>query len=333
MKTNRPALRVALAIAASTAVLGVAAACGGGSDGDAATMSEPAAAVAEDAGGGAADEQAAVSGDLLGADRDGAATNLNGYTADNLDRASAEGAPAAAPEPMKRAVIAVGKLHVQATKLVGARHDAIAIVDRLEGTVDDEKSGSDDRGRLEQVDLTVRVPAESFTEAMDALAELGTLRDRSQNAKDVTTEVIDVAARVKAQRASVESIERLLARANTIGEIMSVEAQLTRRQAELDSLVQQQKFLADQTSMSTIHLLLDKPPKDVAEPEEDKDGFLGGLEDGWNALGDTVVALGTVLGAVLPFAGVLALIGVPVWFGYRKVRRDRPVTAEPEPGV
>jgi hypothetical protein len=97
-------------------------------------------------------------------------------------------------------------------------------------------------------------------------------------------------------------------------------------------LVQQQKYLAAQTSMSTIHLLLNKPPKAITEPDEDKDGFLGGLERGWDALGDTAVAVGTAVGAVLPFAAVLALIGFPAWLGYRRLRAARPVV-DPEPTI
>ena len=41
---------------------------------------------------------------------------------------------------------------------------------------------------------------------------------------------------------------------------------------------------------------------------------------GWNALGDTAVALGTGLGAMLPFAAVLALVGLPAWFSVRRIR-------------
>jgi hypothetical protein len=121
---------------------------------------------------------------------------------------------------------------------------------------------------------------------------------------------------VKAQTESVASIRRLLARAKTIAEIISIESELSSRQAELDSLVQQQKWLADQTSLSTIQLSVTRPAK---ADEETSSGFLGGLERGWHALGSSASALATALGAVLPFAVVLAVLGVPFWL----VRRRR----------
>ena len=232
---------------------------------------------------------------------------------------------AASKGVINRAVIATGALGLTTRRLDDVRRDAIGLVTGFGGHVADEQSRSDRQGRLDRVDLTLRVPAASFEKALDALGRLGTVRHRAQSVEDVTTQVIDNEARVKAQAASVASIERLLARATTIAEIMSVERQLSSRQAELDSLKQQQKWLADQTSMSTIQLSLTRPPKPGdATPA----GFLGGLEDGWHALGRSTVALSTAVGAVLPFAIVLALVGIPAWLIAR--RRRTPVVPAPE---
>jgi hypothetical protein len=227
-----------------------------------------------------------------------------------------EKAAPVADTAIQRSVIATGMLRVASRHPDRARGDALALVTGIGGNVANEQSSSDKSGRLDQVDLTLRVPAAKFEQALDDLAKLGTLRQREQSAEDVTTQVIDIDAKVKAQRASVESIQRLLARANTIAEIMSIESQLSSRQGELDSLVQQQKYLADQTSMSTIQLQLVRR----TSAGTDHTGFLGGLSSGWKALGDSTVAAGTALGAMLPFAALLVLIGVPVWFSARRIR-------------
>jgi hypothetical protein len=223
---------------------------------------------------------------------------------------------------LQRSVIATGSLRLTSRHLSDTRLDAIDLATGLGGNVADEQSQSDTHGRLDRVDLTLRVPAASFERALDGLGQLGTVRHRQQSVEDVTTQVIDINARVKAQEASVASFERLLARATTIAEIISVERQLSSRQADLDSLKQQQKWLADQTSMSTIQLTMTRPSKTV----EAGTGFFSGFERGWHALGKSTVAVGTALGAVLPFAAVLALIGAPAWM---VVRRRRVVTPAP----
>ena len=226
-----------------------------------------------------------------------------------------------------RAVIATGSLRLTTRHLAALRQDAIDLVTGRGGQVADEQSQSDPRGVLDWVDLTLRVPAAGFDQAMDDLARLGTLRHREQSVKDVTTQVIDTDARVRAQEDSVASFQRLLGRASSIAEIMSVESQLASRQADLDSLKAQQKWLADQTSMSTVQLTLTRSsgPGTVARA-----GFLGGLGHGWHALGRSTVAVGTALGAVLPFAVVIVLIGGPAWALFR--RRGTP-GAPQEPAV
>ena len=61
----------------------------------------------------------------------------------------------------------------------------------------------------------------------------------------------------------------------------------------------------------------------VVVPEEDSSGFLGGLKSGWKAfLGASGVL--TVLGAVLPFAVLLAIVVVPLLWWQRRRRAQRP---------
>jgi hypothetical protein len=57
------------------------------------------------------------------------------------------------------------------------------------------------------------------------------------------------------------------------------------------------------------------------EEEPDERGFLFGLKEGWDAFTNTVAALATVVGALLPFLLAFALIGVPLWRLRRRFRR------------
>lgn len=257
---------------------------------------------------------------------DGTSSSEVGPHAPNQDTGAGSDAVAAKPAAdaaIQRSVIATGSLRLTTSHLADARQDAMGVAKGAGGHVDDEQSQSDTSGRLDRVDLTLRVPAPAFGTVLDELSALGTVRHRAQSVEDVTTQVIDIHARVKAQRASVHNIRRLFAQAGTVAEIMSIERELSSRQADLNSLVQQKKWLADQTSLSTIQVTLTLPAK---HHRAHAPGFLGGLAGGWHALGATTVAVGTALGAVLPFAVVVALLGVPAWL---LLRRRRFVPAAP----
>lgn len=308
MNHSRPCRRALIATVLIPLALLSAAGCG---------ASSGSTAPADASGSSAAAESADGALNLAEPARKSSASGLS----DHID-----GNAASSPEAMQRKVIATGSLQVTTKRVADARQRAEDLVKGLSGIVAQEEASSGAADELRIAHLTLRVPSQSFGSAMDGLSRIGTLRHREQNAQDVTTQVIDVAARVRAQQASVASIERLYARATTIGQVMSIETQLAKRQARLDSLRSQQKYLRDQTSLSTITMTIQRTVKPVP-PVTTHTGFLGGLERGWHALGAGASLVVTVVGAVLPFAVVLALLLVPVGL-WRRRRRSTPVTLQ-----
>jgi multidrug efflux pump subunit AcrA (membrane-fusion protein) len=172
--------------------------------------------------------------------------------------------------------------------------------------------------------MVLRVPAGEFDDVMTGLAELGQLVSTTSSSEDVTTQLIDVNARIKAQQASVERVRQLLAQAQSIRDIMAIESELSQRQADLDSLTQQQAYLKDQTSLSTIRVSIERQVKAaiVHHDHAKKTGFLAGLDNGWDGLSATVLVVLTVVGALLPFALVVLLLGAPAWLVVRRFRRS-----------
>ncbi len=221
-----------------------------------------------------------------------------------------------ATEPMTRAVISTGQVSLRPESISKARAEVMRLVSSWGGTVADEQTTSDQGGRVVESTLTLRVPTARFAEALDAFGKLGKVEHQSRTSEDVTTKVIDTDARVRAAERSIRQIENLLARAQKLSDVIAVESDLARRQADLDSLKSQQAYLADQTSLSTINVYLSR---DGARPEKDEArGFLAGLDGGWTALKGATVILLTVIGAVLPFALVLVVLGVPIWLVARR---------------
>lgn len=247
-------------------------------------------------------------------------------------RRAAAGKPASGSDiPLQtRAVISTGTVTLESKDVEQARFDVQKVVDGHGGEISDEQTATDDEGEIDRSRLVIRVPSGSFGDVMDELGDVADLRSAQRTSEDVTTEVIDIGVRVRAQEKSLERIELLLARAQNLRTIIAIESQLTRRQADLDSLKAQQAYLADQTSLSTITVFLEQKEK-AAPVEEDGAGFLAGLKSGWTALGGAATVLATVLGAVLPFAILLLLLGVPTWLLARSVvrrRRTEPLAAE-----
>lgn len=257
-------------------------------------------------------------------------TNLS---MESYDAGAANGeAPREADEAgQERSIISKGVVALVGEDVAQARFDVQKVVDGHDGEVAEEKTQTDDDGAVSRSRLVVRVPVSDFDATMEELEEVAELESSSRNSEDVTTTVIDNEVRIRAQTESLKRIEVLLARAQSIRDIVNIESQLTRRQADLDSLKSQQAYLADQTSMSTITVFLEQKPveKKKVEREEAATGFLAGLGSGWDALKSFTTGAATVVGALLPFAVLFLVLGLPVWLLLRNLARRRPAAAVP----
>jgi len=236
-----------------------------------------------------------------------------------------------APTLAEPSIISTGTVALHARDVGEARGAVRQVATRYAGAVTDEETTTSDDGRMGAASLVLRVPARSFSRAMGDVEQVADLVDSSTTSQDVSTQVIDVDERVKAARASIDRITTLLARAERIGDVMAIEAQLSRREADLNSLLRQQAHLADQTSLATITVSIDRPTA-AHLPQPADTGFVAGLRGGWHALRGFTTGVSTVAGAVLPWVPVALLVAVPVWLLARRSRRTAgPAPAEVSP--
>jgi hypothetical protein len=293
-----------------------------------------AACSSDDSGGDAASGEASseTSSDSAGSSSDTSSGSSSGAdrSTSQSDTAGASDGSADGPTTpeMQRSVISSGTVSLAGEDVRETRRDVQRVVDAQGGEITEETTETDSEGDTSYVRMVVRVPSAKFGETMSALEQVGVLRSSDRGSEDVTTQVIDNGARVRAQEASLRRVELLLADARDLKDVIWIESQLTGRQAELDSLKSQQSWLADQTSLSTITVDISTHQVVEDEPEEERPaGFLAGLDGGSKALGAVVTVLSTILGALLPFAAVALVLGLPVWLVVRRRRASAPRVA------
>ncbi|WSB97106.1 DUF4349 domain-containing protein [Streptomyces scopuliridis] len=266
---------------------------------------------------------------------DSAAKPVQAGRADAADAESGAGAPASGSEgtgakqqPAKAGthVIRTAELTVRVKNTEKALATARAAAVNSGGLIENE---STERIEGDHVGsrIVLRVPQDAYDEVLAELAGTGTLVARKADAKDVTDQVVDVNSRIASQRASVARVRELMDQATRLSDVVSLEGELSTRQAALESLLAQQASLKDRTSLATITLELTEAPVVKKEKKEDDPGFLDALGGGWDALTTTVRWIGVVIGAVAPFAAVLAVL----YLLWRLVRGRLPRRPEPVP--
>lgn len=184
--------------------------------------------------------------------------------------------------------------------------------------------------------LVLRVPADRLDQLIDDVGTLGErVVSRSSQVVDATEQVVDLDARVVSQQASVARVRSLLAQATSIGDIVAIESELSRREADLDSLTSRLTALRDQVALSTLTVNLQGPSAVLFDDEPPAPGFLEGLEAGWEGVRGIGAVAAAVVGFVLPFLPVLAVLAGIVWLVLRIVRGRRtpaPVGGRGGPG-
>lgn len=197
------------------------------------------------------------------------------------------------------------------------------------GFVDSEQTSTDSHGVAQSSSITLRVPVDNFDTAVNAVVGLGTATQKRISTQDVTGRVADVSSRVTSARQAIAQLRLLFNKATKLGDIITLESELSGRQADLEALEAEQRALNDQTSLATIAVAVSRPPAATpAKPTPDQHaGFLGGLRQGWDALAATFGAVAHGLGAVLPLGLALLVIGSLVWLAVRRIPRHRPDTS------
>lgn len=324
-----------LAAGALLLVLGLSA-CSGGASSESTADSN--GLTGRDAGAGSSVGSAPASG---GDPASVPGTPQKGFAADGSTGSSASGGgdgsrTAARVLPNDRDVVYTGSITVRVTDVARATSQAESAATGAGGLVFSEQTSTDPKHpRRGRATLSLRVPPAVFGETLDQLAGLGKELDRQRSAEDVTTQVADVASRVRSQQRSVDRVRVLLGQAKTIGEVVQVESELARREADLESLQAQQAALKNVTDLASINLTLVSPDRVVPPKPEPKDnlGFLAGLRGGWNAFVGILAVTATVLGALVPFLVTALLLGVPALLVWRSRRRQRSAPAPVTPAA
>ncbi len=231
-----------------------------------------------------------------------------------------------------RQVVTSGEVQLTSEEPRDAADEVVRLVEAADGRVDERYERAATSGQEAGADLLVRVPSDDLTPTLDALEEIGTVESVNLSAEDVTARSTDLDARIRSLQISVARMEDLLSKATTSEDLITAEVALSERQTNLETLQSQRARLAEQVALSTLRVSITEPSDEpeVVEEEPAPEGFLGGLAVGWESLVAMLGGLVLVLGVLLPWLVLGALVAFGVVRLLRWVRAHRPARA-PQP--
>jgi hypothetical protein len=240
----------------------------------------------------------------------------------------AAGAPAAPPESgplpvedVQRDVVKTASMTIRAADISAAADKAAVMVENADGRVDSrsEDAGSDQA--LARTSVVLRVPVAKLDGVVRELKTLGTVQTAETTSEDVTAQRVDLDARIKALQTSVDRLLGIMRDAKDPESLIAAENALSQRQADLDSLRAQRDALGDRIDYSTVNVTFVAEKIGGPAPKEYQ-GFVGHVEQGWDALVSVAGNLVLLFALLLPWLAVLAVAG-GIGFGVFRLARSR----------
>ena len=133
-------------------------------------------------------------------------------------------------------------------------------------------------------DVTIRVPSIQYQSVLAEIRGMGTVSQESSDANDVTEEFTDLQARLRTLNATEQRYLELLARAETINDILVVQDRLDFVRGQIEQVVGRINLLDNLTDLATITVHL-SPVALAVEPATDGGSLTPAeaFENAWQA--------------------------------------------------
>ena len=225
----------------------------------------------------------------------GAAVEDDGYVTKEESAADAESTSAL---PENRKLIQTAYIDAETEDLDAVLQQLDARIAELGGYIENSnvRNGSAYSGkRYRSADITVRIPAKDLDSFIDKVSGLSNIVSSRKTVEDVTLNYVATESRVKALQTEETRLLELLAKADSLDDLLTVEARLTEVRTELEEVTSALRVLENQVDYATLHLTVSEVTEftDTTEPEtvwqRIGDGFVKNLKGAGSFLEDVFV--------------------------------------------
>lgn len=165
--------------------------------------------------------------------------------------------------------------------------------------------------RYRTAELTIRIPAKNVDQFTEQVGQVSNIVSSNKTMDDVTLTYVATESRVTALEIEESRLLELLAKAENMADLLTIEARLTDVRTELEQVKTTLRVYDNQVDYGTVYLTISevKEYTVVDEPETVWERIGAGLKESFEALGDFFVELFVFLMVSLPH---LVLIGAVV---------------------
>lgn len=187
-------------------------------------------------------------------------------------------------------------------------------------------NGTSTYAKRRNASLTIRIPAEKLDLFVTRVSEVSNVVTHTEETKDVTLTYVSTESRVKALETEEARLLELVAAAEDLEDLLTLETRLTKIRTELEEHKSKLRVYDSLVSYGTIYLQLEEVVKytvvEEEEPEKNAWQRMGeGFMDSLKAMGSGLTEFVIFLVSALPFLIPLGILAVVVILVYKKKRK------------
>jgi len=148
--------------------------------------------------------------------------------------------------------------------------DGDQISDKLDGIVTIAESYGGHLGGRTNDTVNVKIPSDSYREAVSKIEKIAEVTERNVRAQDVTAEFRDLEVRLENLKATRKRLDEFLGKTTTLADMLTLERELERVSTEMDVIAGRLRLLREQTSLSELSVRMVAKPKSIAQVVETK---------------------------------------------------------------
>jgi len=184
--------------------------------------------------------------------------------------------------------------------------------------------------RYRSANLTVRIPDEKVDQFTEDVAGLANVVSNNLRREDITLQYVATESRVNALETEEARLLELLAQAETMEDLLEIEARLTDVRYELENYASQLRLYDNQVDYATIYLYIEEVQKYT--PVEDPtlwERITSGFGDSLEGLGESLENLLVFAVMAFPFLIVYGGTAFVVILLVRKIAKHRKAKKNP----
>ena len=230
--------------------------------------------------------------------------------------------------PQNRKWIVTVNLTAETDELDALRSALDEKIAALNGYVEDQSvyNGSiyDSGRRYRSANLTVRIPADSIDAFLQDVGGLANIVRQNKSIEDVTLSYVATESRLKALETEEARLLELLSQAETMTDLLEIEARLSEVRSELENYASPKRLYDNQIDYATIYIAIEEvqeytPTEEPSLWERIRDGFKDNLESVGEGLLDVLVWFIVSIPTLVVLAVVVLILVLIV----RRIRRRR----------